>query len=70
MAFVQEHSNINFHYRTSSVKINDKIFQKILETLLLAHFSNFGGKINFLENLARHTKLKWVLSTMPKFRKN
>ena len=47
MAFVQEHSNINFHYRTSSVKINDKIFQKILETLLLAHFSNFGGKINF-----------------------
>ena len=32
---------------TSSVKINDKIFQKILETLFLAHFSNFGGKINF-----------------------
>ena len=28
MGFVQEHNNINFHYRTNSVKINDQIFQK------------------------------------------
>ena len=49
-------NNINFHYRTNSVKINDKIFQYIKKNpvfvLFLAHFPNFSGKKIFLENSA------------------
>ena len=37
-------NNINIHYSTNSVKINDKIFQYIQKTLFLAHFPNFWGK--------------------------
>ena len=48
-------NNINFHYRTNSVKINDKMFQYIQTTLFLAHFWSifpiFGTNIFFLENL-------------------
>ena len=48
MGFVQNTANnINFHYRTNSVKINHKIFQYIEKTLFLVHFPNFGGKKNF-----------------------
>ena len=52
-----EHSNTannkNFHYRTNSVKINDKIFQYIQKTLFLAHFPRFFGQKFFsLENPA------------------
>ena len=47
-------NNIHFHYRTNSVKINDKIFQYIHKTLFLAHFwpifPILGAKIFFLEN--------------------
>ena len=32
IGFVQEHTNINFHYRTNSVKINDQIFFKFKNT--------------------------------------
>ena len=46
-------SNINFHYRTNSVKINDQIFQEIQKTPFLeVHSPNFGGKKFFLENPA------------------
>ena len=45
-------NNILFHYRTYSVKINDKIFQYIQKALFLAHFPNFVGKKLFLENPA------------------
>ena len=49
MRFVQEHAiNVNFHYRTKSVKINDHIFQyiqiKIVFGLFLVRFPYFGGK--------------------------
>ena len=39
-------NNTNFHYKTNSVKINDKIFQHIKKALFLA------AKNFFLENLA------------------
>ena len=45
-------NNINFHYRTNSEKINDKIFQYIKKKPFLVHFPNFGGKKMFLENPA------------------
>ena len=49
-------NNINFHYRTNSVKINDKIFQYIQKTLFLAHFwpifPILWAKNFFLENPA------------------
>ena len=37
-------NNINFHYRTTSGKINDQIFLYIQNTLFLAHLPNFGGQ--------------------------
>ena len=49
-------NNIHFHYRTNSVKINNKIFQYIKKTLFFAHFwpifPIFGAKNFFLENPA------------------
>ena len=50
-------NNINFNYRTNSVKINDQIFQYIQNTLFLAYFwlifLIFWAKIFFLENPAQ-----------------
>ena len=43
-------ANINFHYRTNSVKIKYKIFQKIKKTMFLA--THFLGQKNFLKNPA------------------
>ena len=67
-------NNINFHYRTSSVKISYKIFQYIQKILFLAHFCPispiFEAKIFFLENPAATQNLIWVSSIMPKFRRN
>ena len=62
-------NNINFHYKTNSAKINDKIFQYIKKTPFLAHFPNFWGKNFFLENPALSRKTSWVSSIMTKFRK-
>ena len=49
-------NNIHFHYRTNSVKINDKIFQYIQKNLFLTHFwpifPILGAKNFFLENPA------------------
>ena len=65
---------INFHYRTNSVKINDKFFNKLKKKPVffgpfLVHFPNFGDKTFFLENLAVTHNLIWIPSTTPKFRK-
>ena len=44
-------NNINFHYRTKQVKLNDQLFQQIQKnpyfSLFLVHFPNFGGKKKF-----------------------
>ena len=40
-------ANMNFHYRTNWLKINDQIFLLIQKTLFLAHFPNFLGKKGF-----------------------
>ena len=40
-------NNMNFHYRTGWLKINDQIFLLIQKTLFLAHFPNFLGKKGF-----------------------
>ena len=49
-------NNINFHYRTNSVKINVQIFLIIEKTLFLAYFwpisPIFGTKKVFLKNSA------------------
>ena len=40
-------NNIDFHYRTNVVKMNDQIFQVIQSPIFgtfLVHFPNFGGK--------------------------
>ena len=56
----------NFHYRSTSVKINDQIFQQIQKTLFLALFGSifpiFGGKIFFPENpvLSRTTPYEFL----------
>ena len=61
-------NNIHFHYRTNSVKINDKIFQYIQKTLFLVHFwpifPIFGAKKVFLENpaLSRTTLYGFLVS--------
>ena len=48
MGFVQEHSKLNFHYRTNSVKLN---FSANSENLVfgpfLVHVPNFWGKKYF-----------------------
>ena len=61
-------NNMNFDYRTNSVKINDKIFQQIQKTLFFGHFwskPNFSKKSCFVMY-----NFIWVSRTMPKFRKN
>ena len=68
-------NNMNFHYRSNSVKINDQIFEEIEKNMFLAHFlglfSQFWGKTKFLpkSNSVTHNFI-WVSSTMPNFRKN
>ena len=59
--------NINFHYRTNLVKINDQIFLKIQKILFLVNFSNFGGKKCFSRKSGSvmHNFMR-VSSTMPK----
>ena len=67
-------NNIDFHYRTNSVKINDKIFQYIQRKPVfgpfLSHFPIFGAKRFFSgkPGSVMHN-FTWVSSTMPKFRK-
>ena len=61
-------NNKKFHYRTNSVKINDKIFQYIQKILFLAHFCPFsqfwGAKNFFLENPAlSHTTSYGILAS-------
>ena len=71
-------NNINFHYRTNSVKINDKNFPWIQKTLSSVHFWSifpilfgFFWVFFFFEKsgVATHN-FRWISSTMPKFRKN
>ena len=50
-------ANINFRYRTNSVKINDKVFQYIKKNPVLAHFPNFWGKKKFSEKSGCHAQL-------------
>ena len=68
-------SNINFHYRTNIVKINDNIFQYIQKIMFLAHFCPIfpisEAKKIFSEKSGSAThNFIWVSSSMPKFRKN
>ena len=61
-------NNRNFHYRTNSVKINDRIFQYIQKNPVfgpfLSHFHNFWGKKIFLGNpaLSRTTSYGFLAS--------
>ena len=63
-------NNINFHYRTNSVKIDDKIFQYIQKTLFLAHFPNFWGKKFFSRKsgFVMHNFI-WFLALCQNFKK-
>ena len=62
-------NNISFHYRTNSVKINDKIFQSIKKNPVfgsfLVFFPNFGAKTFFSRKpgSAMHNFI-WVSSSM------
>ena len=66
-------NNINFHYRTNSVKINDNfsinsknhVFGPFLVQFLYFGGKNFSGKSGSLMH-----NFIWVSSTMPKLRKN
>ena len=68
-------NNINFHYRTTSVKCNDQINSKspVFDPFLV-HFSNFLGIFFFFFFLCgksgsvMHSFIS-ISSTMPKFRK-
>ena len=67
-------NNINFHYRTNSEKINDKMFQYIPKSQcfgpFLVHLPNFWSKKDFSgKSIFVTHNFKWVSSTMPKFRK-
>ena len=64
-------NDINLHYITNSVKINDKIFQCIQKNPFMAHFPNFGDKkfCSGKSSSVMHNFI-WVSSIMPKFRKN
>ena len=62
-------NNINFHYRTSQVKINDWMFLWIQKTLFLVNFSNFWReKSVFQKNLAIMNNFIRVSNIVPKFR--
>ena len=50
-------NNINFHYRTNSVTVDDKIFQYIQNTIFLVHFSSFWGKKFFSAKFSCHAQL-------------
>ena len=62
-------NNISFHYRTNSVKINDKIFQSIKKNPVfgsfLVFFPNFGAKTFFSRKpgSVMHNFI-WVSSSM------
>ena len=65
-------NNLNFHYRTNSVKSNDQNFQYIQKkTLFLAYFWSifpvFGAKRFFPKNLAVMRNFILVSNAMPKF---
>ena len=68
-------NNINFHYKTNSLQINHKIFQKNAKKKqvfgsFLIHIPNFWGKKIFLENLAIMQNFIRVSRIIPKFWKN
>ena len=68
-------TNTNFHYRTNSVKINDKIVQYFLKKTcfwpIFDPFSQFFGEKNISGKSSSIThNFIWVSSTMPRFRKN
>ena len=67
-------NNINFHYRTNSVKINDKIFQyfqkKTCFWSIFGPFSQFLKKFFSRKSGSVKHNFIWVCSIMPKFRKN
>ena len=66
--FCRNTANINFHYRSNSVKINDQIFQGIEKNPVFGpfwapFFKFWGQKKTFLENLAlSHTTLNVILA--------
>ena len=68
-------NDINFHYRTKSEKTDDKSFQWILKTLVLAYFWSifqiFWAKKLFRKIWLCHAQFHstMVSSTMPKLRK-
>ena len=62
-------NNINVHYRTNSIEINDKIFQYI-QKQFWPIFPIFGAKKKLLENPAVMHNFIWVSSIMPNLRKN
>ena len=57
-------NNIHFHYKTNSVKINDKFSLYIKKPLFLAYFPNSWGKFFFLVNpaLSRRTSYGFLAS--------
>ena len=67
-------NNIIFHYKTNSVQINHKIFQKNAKKtcfwLIFNPFSQFLGQKKFLENLAITHNFIRISRIMPKFWKN
>ena len=67
-------NNINFHYRTNSVKINGKFFQYIKKSpvfgCFLARFPNFGSKKKISGNLTpSHTTSCGFLASFQNFEK-
>ena len=68
-------SNLSFHYRTNSVKINDKSVNKFKKlcfgSIFGPFFQIFGLKFFFSRRSCSVTcSFIWVSSTMPKFRQN
>ena len=64
-------NNINFHYRSNSVKMMTKFSNKLKKKPVLDHFPNFGGKIfSPGKSISVTHNFTWHSSTMPKFRKN
>ena len=62
-------NNINFHYRTNQVKINDWIFFKFKKPYFWSIFPTFGGKkVFFKKNLAIMNNFIRVSNIVPKFR--
>ena len=64
-------NNINFHYRTNSVKIKDYFFNKLKKKPvfdpILTHFPNVWSKRNFPEKSGSVTHIVvWVSTVIPK----